>query len=64
MTIKTDMIIDQIEAARRNNNSNWMEILRIAMKHAPAETKAVLRQIEAQDRYISANLYDLTEGCQ
>ena len=30
--------IDKIENARKLNNANWMDILRIALKHAPDET--------------------------
>ena len=38
-------IIDQIENVRRLNNRNWMNLLRIAFKHAPKETSLVMKKI-------------------
>ena len=32
-------IIDQIEKTRGRNNFNWMDILRIALIHAPEKIK-------------------------
>ena len=37
-------IISKIENFRRNNNKNWMDILRLSMKHSPAETKQLLKK--------------------
>ena len=45
--------IDDIESIRKTNNSRWMDILRIAIKHAPDETKKVLNDILENDRVIS-----------
>ena len=47
-------LIDQIQAIRSKNNKCWMDIMRVAMKHAPKDTKALLREIEINDREISA----------
>ena len=34
----TDLeIIDEVEKVRTQNNKNWMDILRVAFKHAPEE---------------------------
>ena len=35
-------IIDKIEKVRKKNNVNWMDILRLAFKHAPAEASKLL----------------------
>ncbi len=35
-------IIDQIEDIRSKNNTNWMDILRIAFKHSPKEAAKVM----------------------
>jgi len=46
-------IIDQIEKVRTQNNVNWMDILRIALK---ADTKAalhLLQKINSSDKQIS-----------
>lgn len=45
----SEAIIEQIEDIRVCNNSDWMLLLRIALKHAPDETKAVLRRIADRD---------------
>ena len=46
-------IIQQIENIRKNNNSNWMDILRIAFRNSPKETAKVMSQIYNQDTKIS-----------
>ena len=50
---KDKKIIDQIEAQRKKNNINWMNILRIAMKNSPVKTKKVLENINKNDKKIS-----------
>jgi len=51
---KRDMeLVDEIQAVRTRNNVNWMDLLRIALTHAPDEAKAVLRTINSDDRTIS-----------
>ena len=46
-------IINKIQNTRSKNNINWMDILRIAMKYSPKETKKLLRRINTQDKRIS-----------
>jgi hypothetical protein len=46
-------IIDQIEAVRRKNNKNWMDLLRLAFKHAPEEAAAIVADIYREDKEIS-----------
>jgi sialic acid synthase SpsE len=38
-------IIKKIENLRKKNNINWMDILRLAMKHDPKETKKNIKVI-------------------
>lgn len=38
-------IIDQIEAIRAKNNKNWMDVLRLAFKHAPKEAAEIMAGI-------------------
>ena len=54
-------IIDQIEAERAKNNSNWMDILRLAFKHDPVADKAIMRKINSDDSAISNLLKQLSE---
>lgn len=52
MTDDTELL-DQIEAIRAKNNVNWMQIIRIALREAPDETRAVLREIRTLDRHVT-----------
>ena len=49
---KVTNVIDRIENTRTKNNINWMNILRIAIKYSPEETKNLLRKINNQDQKI------------
>ena len=63
MTIEKDKInhylkiIDEIEKVRSKNNVNWMDVLRVALKHAPDETIKLMKNINRKDRKIS-NLFN------
>ncbi len=46
-------IIDEIEKVRSRNNVNWMDVLRLAFKHAPEEAKALMKKINEEDNQIS-----------
>ena len=45
-------IIKQIEHARKKNNQNWMNLLRLAIDSAPIKSKKVLKNINSQDKKI------------
>lgn len=51
--------IDQIEKIRSKNNVNWMDILRLAFKHAPNEAKKIMQRINSDDKKISNQLKKL-----
>jgi hypothetical protein len=46
-------IISQIEAIRKKNNVNWMDILKIAFKHNARRTARVMAKIYVDDQKIS-----------
>ena len=46
-------IITKIENARKKNNKNWMDILRLAFKSSPVEASKILSQIYKEDKNIS-----------
>lgn len=54
-------IIDQIEAARSKNNRNWMDLLRLAYRYAPAEATQIMREIFKQDQEVSRLVDELTK---
>ena len=43
--------IDKIENTRKQNNVNWMDILRIALKYAPDETIKLMKKIKKNKRH-------------
>mgnify|MGYP001427705005 CR=1 FL=1 len=48
--------LNKIEKARRQNNVNWMDVLRIALKNAPDETIKLMTKINKKDQIIT-NLF-------
>ncbi|MFZ1813845.1 MAG: hypothetical protein WBO55_02790 [Rhizobiaceae bacterium] len=46
-------LIDQIEKIRGKNNSNWMDLLRLAFKHAPQDAGKIMAEIYSHDQAIS-----------
>lgn len=54
-------IINKIQLLRKKNNINWMDILRLAMKHAPNETKKILKNINNYDKKISNEVTSITK---
>ena len=47
-------IIDKIEKVRSKNNVNWMDVLRLALRHAPDQTIKLMKIINAKDKKISS----------
>lgn len=59
----TDLeIIDEVEKVRTQNNKNWMDILRVAFKHAPEEARPILAEINKSDGKISDLLDKLAKN--
>ena len=54
-------IIDEIQKIRSKNNVNWMDILRLAFKHAPNEAKKIMININSHDDQISKLLKELSD---
>jgi hypothetical protein len=55
-------IIDQIKNVRSKNNINWMEILKVAFKHAPDESSKILGKIFQEDKKITKLTKKLTKN--
>jgi methionyl-tRNA formyltransferase len=59
----TDLeIINEIESVRSKNNVNWMDILRLAFKHAPDQAREIVGRINADDNKISSLLEKLSNN--
>jgi len=46
-------IITKITSARRKNNVNWMNLLKLAIKSTPVQAKKILKKINDEDKKIS-----------
>ena len=46
-------LINKIQKIRTKNNSNWMDILRLAFKHSPRESSKIMSNIYLDDQKIS-----------
>lgn len=53
-------VIDEIEAVRSRNNKNWMDLLRLAYRHAPEEAAAIVGAIYREDAVVSELARELT----
>lgn len=54
-------IINNIEKIRSKNNTNWMNILRVAFKNSPKETAKIMSKIYKEDQNISHLAKKLTK---
>ena len=55
-------VIDQIEAIRAKNNKNWMDLLRLAFKHAPEEAAEIMAGIYKEDAEVGRLVKQLTKS--
>jgi len=62
MKKKNQLLIDQITNARKQNNINWMNLLKVAIDHAPKKSKLILKNINRQDKKISKLLKRITDN--
>tara|TARA_B110000208_G_C11692287_1_gene402739 strand:+ start:794 stop:988 length:195 start_codon:yes stop_codon:yes gene_type:complete len=53
-------VIKKIENIRKENNVNWMNLLRLAFKKSPKEAALVMSKIYKDDSRISALVKKLT----
>ena len=54
-------IINKISLIRSKNNINWMNLLRLAFKHAPKKANRIIKKINADDKKISKQLQNLQD---
>ena len=47
-------ILDKIESTRKNNNINWMNILRTSIKNSTSDTLKIIKMINQDDNKISS----------
>jgi len=61
MKINYNKIIDKIEKVRGKNNTNWMDILRLAFKYNPKTAAKIMSKIYADDAKIGKLAKKLTK---
>jgi len=58
---KTNLIFKKIENTRKLNNSNWMELLKIAYTSNPKQTIKILKRILQKDQALIKLAKSLTK---
>lgn len=54
LSMKTSLeIIKEIEDVRAENNTNWMDLIRLAFEHAPEEAEIIMGRINENDATIT-----------
>jgi|TARA_X000000950_G_scaffold287100_2_gene398177 hypothetical protein len=53
MKKKSSIIINKIKSIRSKNNENWMDLLKLAFKHNPEDSKRILKRIVEQDKKVT-----------
>lgn len=54
-------LINSIEKTRKRNNKNWMDLMRLAFKHNPSESKKIVRGIFKEDKKINVLIKKLVK---
>ena len=54
-------VVDEIEKVRTRNNVNWMDILRLSIRHAPDEAIELLTKVNSEDEKISELFNKISE---
>lgn len=57
-----EQIIDEIEGIRRKNNTHWMDVVRLAFRIAPEESRKIFKEIKKCDRIINELTENLAEN--
>ena len=56
-----DNLINKIQNTRKKNNKNWMDLMKIAFKYKPDETKIVVKKIFSEDKKINKLIQKLVK---
>ena len=47
------MLTNQLQNVRSKNNKYWMDVLRLAFKHAPNQASELMKKVNLNDQKIS-----------
>lgn len=59
--MNVEKTIDELEAARKRNNCNWMDLVRLAFEVAPERAQKIMQNICAADQEIMSIARKLTK---
>lgn len=57
-----ESLIDRLEEIRAKNNKSWMNLVRLAFKHAPNEARDIMKSIVDYDSQIGKITKKLSEN--
>lgn len=63
-TENTVDILQKIEDLRAENNKNWMDLMRLAIREAPEEAKVILSRVHEFDDQITEMFNDLVDSLE
>jgi len=57
-----DKIIDDIQNIRKQNNTHWMDVVRLAFRESPKEARNIFKKIKFCDYKVNELLKELSEN--
>jgi hypothetical protein len=57
--VNDEDLVDEMERIRTANNVNWMNLVRLALRVAPTEARAIFADIQQKDREIAGIIQQL-----
>lgn len=59
-----DQIIDDIQNIRKQNNTHWMDVVRLAFRETPEEARDIFKRIKFCDYKVNELLKELADNEQ
>jgi hypothetical protein len=60
--VSDEELVNDMERIRSANNVNWMNLVRLALRVAPEEARAIFADIQQKDREIAGIIQRLGEA--
>jgi hypothetical protein len=57
--VSDEELVNEMERIRSANNVNWMNLVRLALRVAPTEARAIFADIQQKDREIAGIIQQL-----
>ncbi|GAF99310.1 unnamed protein product, partial [marine sediment metagenome] len=56
---KEEEILDEVQEIRKQNNVNWMGLIRLALHHAPKEARRLITEVNKRDAEVTNKMEKL-----